>query len=79
MSLGSITNAAAERRENRLRLKLFGSIANTYGFAVLGASVAKPLLEGVPFTVWHVLGLVLGLSAHAVALILAPKGEANAD
>lgn len=75
MSLRSVSDEAYDRRLYKARMRLFGSIANTYGYAAMGAALAGPLLQGDTGTVWHVAAFVFGLSAHAAALILAPIGD----
>lgn len=77
MSLEQITDGARDRREWDARLKLFGGIANTYGFGAFGASLAEPLLKGQAFTIWNMAGIVFGIAAHFVALYLAPLGETH--
>ncbi|HEX6860528.1 MAG TPA: hypothetical protein VF138_10075 [Caulobacteraceae bacterium] len=53
MSVEQITDGAADQREWNARVKLFGTIVNTYGFAALGGSLAEPLLKGQAFTLWN--------------------------
>jgi hypothetical protein len=77
MSVEQITDGVRERREWNARLKLFGTIVNTYGFAALGGSLAEPLLKGQAFTPWNMSGILMGIAAHLVALYLAPVGETH--
>ena len=78
-TLAQITDAARERREWTARLKLFGTIFNTYGFAALGGSLAEPFLKGEPFTIWNAVGITMGIAAHGLALFVAPIGEQHAN
>ena len=77
MTPTEVTDARAEEREWNARVKLFGSICNTYGFAALGGSLAEPFLKGEPFTGWNLAGIALGFAAHVLALYLAPIGETH--
>lgn len=77
MSVTDITDGARDRREWNARVKLLGSIANTYGFAAFGGALAEPLLKGGAFTKWSIVSIAVGFVAHAVALYLAPIGETH--
>jgi hypothetical protein len=68
----TITKASARRS----RTKLIASILTTHGYAVLGVAIVQPLLSGAPkFSVFHMLGGILGVAMQAVAVYLAPYGE----
>ena len=62
-------------RRDRVRIKLFGSILVTYGYAILAGSLWQPLSGGREFTAENLSLVAVGLAFHALALYIAPRGE----
>jgi hypothetical protein len=64
-------------RRDRVRIKLFSSMLATYGYALLAGAAWEPLTKGEAFTAPK-LGLTLvAVALHALALYIAPNGEAK--
>jgi len=67
----------AESKARRARYKIANSILNTYGYAIVGASLIQPfVINGATPTIVQVGGLAVGVLFHLLAVYNAPKGEA---
>jgi hypothetical protein len=69
--------AETKKASRRARYKTGNSILNTYGYAIVGASLIQPLvMNGNTPGIIQVAGLLTGVFFHALAIYNAPKGEA---
>ena len=62
-------------RRWKARIKLFGAMLTTYGYALLAGGAWDPFVKGQPFTLRTILAFGLGVAMHAIALYIAPEGE----
>lgn len=68
--------AESKQSSRRARYKIGNSIMNTYGYAVVGASLIQPfVLNGNAPGPGQVAGFLTGVFFHGLALYNAPKGE----
>ena len=71
--MSAVTTKAAARRA---RVKLFGSLMTTYGYALVGAAAIQPLLAGsYRLTAVQAFGCLTGLAGQALAIYIASNGE----
>jgi hypothetical protein len=61
----------------RARFNLFGSMLNTYGYAIIAATIIQPYLSVTPpvFTRSRVFGILHALAFQGAAIYIAPRGE----
>ncbi len=71
----TVEGKALKEAADRARIKLLVGNLTTYGYALIGASVIHPLLNGPVAALSSLAGFGLGIAFHAGAWYIAPRGE----
>jgi hypothetical protein len=72
-----MVDAEERARRERTRIKLFSTILVTYGYALLGGALWEPLTKAQILGAQNLVLAAIALSMHAIALYIAPRGEAQ--
>ena len=71
----STLDAAERSRRWRIRIKLFGAMLTTYGYALLAGGAWEPLSKGEALTVRSAVAVAVAVAMHVFSLYIAPHGE----
>ena len=75
--MSELNDVREKERRERVRTKLLGSMLATYGYALLAGAAWEPLSKGNLVSSRGLIAAAVGLAMHAVALYIAPQGEAK--
>jgi hypothetical protein len=70
-----VADTVEKERRDRVRIKLAGSMLTACGYALLAGAAWEPLSKGQGIDGRGLIALAVGLSMHAAALYIAPRGE----